>query len=414
MLCAAGLVEAAVLDDTLFVGELALDGTLRPVRGVLPIAAWARTRKLRRLVVPPENAGEAAVVGACEVQSPRNLAELVGLLRGESPPPSAILPAMATAPARLPDLGDVRGQDLPRRALEIAAAGGHNLLFVGPPGSGKTMLAQRLPGILPPLSFDEALETTMVYSIVGLLGGAALVGARPFRAPHHTISVVGLVGGGPNARPGEISLAHNGVLFLDELLEYPRAALETLRQPLEDRQVTIVRARRGVTYPADFMLVGALNPCPCGHLGSRVRTCTCSAASVAAYRARLSGPLLDRLDLVVEVPALSYQELAHAEPGETTTVVRDRVRAARERQQARGPAGNARLSSAELGKVARLDAAGHALLERAADRLGLSARAITRLRRVARTIADLAGSTEVRAPHLAETLQYRGLDRPTT
>jgi magnesium chelatase family protein len=414
MLCAAGLVDAAALGDTLFVGELALDGALRPVRGVLPIAAWARTRSVRRLVVPPENAGEAAVVRGCEVQAPRNLTELVGLLRGESTPAAATPRACGAVPARAPDLGDVRGQEVPRRALEIAAAGGHNLLFVGPPGSGKTMLAQRLPGILPPLTFDEALETTMVYSIVGLLGGAALLGARPFRAPHHTISVVGLVGGGPNARPGEISLAHNGVLFLDELLEYPRAALETLRQPLEDRQVTIVRARRGVTYPADFMLVAALNPCPCGHLGSHVRTCTCSAASVAAYRARLSGPLLDRLDLVVEVPALSYQGLAHAEPGEATAPVRDRVREARERQKARGPAWNARLSSADLGRVAALDAAGHALLERAAGRLGLSARAITRLRRVARTIADLAGSAEVRAPHLAETLQYRSLDRPIT
>jgi magnesium chelatase family protein len=414
MLCAAGLVEAAVLADTLFVGELALDGTLRPVRGVLPIAAWARTRNVRRLVVPPENAGEAAVVGVCDVQAPRNLADLVGLLRGESAPGAAASPTAVRAPARIPDLGEVRGQEVPRRALEIAAAGGHNLLFVGPPGSGKTMLAQRLPGILPPLTFDEALETTMVYSIVGLLGGASLVGARPFRAPHHTISVVGLVGGGPNARPGEISLAHNGVLFLDELLEYPRAALETLRQPLEDREVTIVRARRGVTYPADFMLIAALNPCPCGHLGSRVRTCTCSAASVASYRARLSGPLLDRVDLVADVPALSYQELAYAAPGEATASVRDRVRDARERQTARGTSWNARLSSTELGRVAPLDAQGHALLERAAGRLGLSARAITRLRRVARTIADLAGSAEVRVPHLAETLQYRSLDQPTT
>jgi magnesium chelatase family protein len=312
------------------------------------------------------------------------------------------------------DLADVRGQEVPRRALEIAAAGGHNLLFVGPPGAGKTMLAQRLPGILPPLSFDEALETTMVYSTAGLLGGSGLVAARPIRAPHHTVSAAGLIGGGPTVRPGEISLAHNGVLFLDELLEFPRSVLEMLRQPLEDRAVTIVRVRRGVTYPADFMLIAALNPCPCGHLGSTVRTCICSAGAVMAYRSRLSGPLLDRIDLHVDVPAMAYRELAHAEPGESSGAIRDRVVAARERQQARQQRWNARLTSSELRRVAPLDGAGHALLERAAGRLGLSARAITRVRRVARTIADLAGSPAISAAHLAETLQYRVLDQPTT
>jgi magnesium chelatase family protein len=274
------------------------------------------------------------------------------------------------------------------------------------------MLAQRLPGILPPLTFDEALETTMVYSIAGLLGGSALVGARPFRAPHHTVSPAGMIGGGPNVRPGEIALAHNGVLFLDELLEYPRSVLECLRQPLEDRQVTIVRARRAATYPTDFMLVAALNPCPCGYFGSTVRTCTCSATAIGSYRGRLSGPLLDRIDLHVDVPALPYQQLAEAEPGESTAVVRARVAAARERQRDRGKSWNARLGSAALGRVAPIDAAGHALLERAATRLGLSARAITRIRRMARTIADLEGSADVRAVHLAETLQYRVLDQP--
>jgi len=415
MLCAAGVVDAEALVGTLFVGELALDGSLRPVRGVLPIAAWARARELRRMVVPPENAGEAAVVGGgCEVRAPRHLGELVGLLRGEAgeaPPRPAPMPA----PARpVPDLGDVRGQEVPRRALEIAAAGGHNLLFVGAPGSGKTMLAQRLPGILPPLTFDEALETTMVYSIAGLLGGSSLVEARPFRAPHHTISPAGMIGGGPNVRPGEIALAHNGVLFLDELLEYPRSVLESLRQPLEDRRVTIVRARRAATYPTDFMLVAALNPCPCGYLGSAVRTCTCSTAAIGAYRARLSGPLVDRVDLHVDVPALPYQQLAETEPGESTSAVRARVAAARERQRARGGGWNARLSAPALARVAPIDAAGHALLERAASRLGLSARALTRVRRVARTIADLEGSAAVCARHLAETLQYRVLDQPTT
>jgi magnesium chelatase family protein len=415
MLAAAGVVDPGALDGTLFAGELALDGTLRPVRGVLPIAAWARGRGVRRIVVPPENAGEAAVVAGHDVQGPPNLGALVALLRGEPWDPGAAAPAAARpALVTTADLADVRGQEVPRRALEIAAAGGHNLLFVGPPGSGKTMLAARVPGILPPLSFDEALETTMVYSSAGLLGGSALIGARPFRAPHHTISSAGLIGGGPNVRPGEISLAHNGVLFLDELLEFPRHVLEMLRQPLEDRAVTIVRVRRGVTYPADFMLIAALNPCPCGHFGSTVRTCICTGASIMAYRSRLSGPLLDRIDLHIDVPALPYRELALAEPGESSATIRDRVAAARERQHARGPRWNARLSSTDLRRVAPLDGAGHALLERAAARFGLSARAITRIRRVARTIADLAGSAAITTTHLAETLQYRVLDQPTT
>src|SRR5436190_2530411 len=377
MLCAAGVLDAAATADTLFVGELALDGALRPVRGVLPIAAWARAHGLRRLVVPPHNAGEAAVAGGCEVRTARDLGQLVALLRGDDGASAAsdVATALRTDPepaACVADLADVRGQEVPRRALEIAAAGGHNLLFAGPPGSGKTMLARRLPGILPPLTFDEALQTTMVYSIAGLLGGAALVRARPFRAPHHTVTTAGLVGGGPAVRPGEITLAHNGVLFLDELPEFTRGALEALRQPLEDRQISLVRARRAVAYPADFMLVAALNPCRCGHLGSTQRTCTCSRAGVAAYRARLSGPLLDRIDLHVEVPALPYRSLAQEAGGEPSVAVRARVVAARERQRARGPAWNARLPSSLLGAVAPLDAEGHRLLELAAARMGLS------------------------------------------
>jgi magnesium chelatase family protein len=287
-------------------------------------------------------------------------------------------------------------------------------MFVGPPGAGKTMLARRLPGILPSLTFDEALETTMIYSIAGMLAGASIVRARPFRAPHHTVTAPGLVGGGPLVRPGEITLAHNGVLFLDELLEFSRAVLEALRQPLEDRVVSIVRARRTVLYPADFMLIAALNPCPCGHLGSDLRTCTCSAAGVAAYRARLSGPLLDRIDLQVEVPALPYRQLASSSPGEPSAAVRARVEAARHRQRARGPRWNARLTSAELKAAAPLDGDGHALLERAVARFGLSARAVTRVRRVARTIADLDDDATVRTVHLAEALQYRMGPPPPT
>jgi magnesium chelatase family protein len=413
MLAASGVLDASKTADTLFVGELALDGSLRPVRGVLPIAAWARAHGVRRLVVPPHNAAEAAVAGGCEVRSARDLTGLVALLRGDGDDAAArpALPTLDDAPPDPSDLSDVRGQEVPRRALEVAAAGGHNLLFVGPPGSGKTMLARRLPGILPPLTFDEALETTMVYSIAGQLGGAPLVRARPFRAPHHTVSTVGLVGGGPGVRPGEITLAHNGVLFLDELLEFARPSLEALRQPLEERSVSLVRVRRAVVYPADFMLVAALNPCPCGHLGSALRACTCSQAGVTAYRARLSGPLLDRIDLHVDVPALPYRSLVDDARGEPSADVRTRVVAARARQRARGPRSNARLSAAELRAFAPLDAAGHRLLEAAVARFGLSARALTRVRRVARTLADLEGAGPVGAAHVGEALQYRLLDR---
>ena len=421
LLLALEQLPAAALDGLLWLGELGLDGGLRRVAGSLPIALFARQAGYRGLVLPASCAREAAAVRGLPVFAAETLAQVVAALQSEQALPRVAEAAPASSSASAPplDLLDVRGNEQPKRALAIAAAGGHNLLFIGPPGTGKSMLARRLPGILPPLTESEAIESTAIYSAAGLLGGASLLAERPFRAPHHDISAVGLVGGGSNPRPGEISLAHHGVLFLDELPEFPRGALEALRQPLEDRTITIVRARCAVTYPASFSLVAAMNPCPCGFRGSSLRACVCDSGRISQYMARLSGPLLDRFDLHVEVPHVDYQTLlSERRTGECSQRIREQVVAARQLQAARATelprlaASNAGLSAEHALRLARPDAAGERLLLAYAKRHLLSSRAVHRVLRVARTLADLAAAPQVQAPHIAEALSLRVLDRP--
>jgi magnesium chelatase family protein len=402
------------LDRHILVGELSLDGCIRPVRGALSVAVCARDCGIPNLIVPAENSAEAAVVEGVNVYGMRHLAEVVALLTR----PAEFQPAAHTDsgrtedPSVAPDFRDVRGQTTAKRALEVAAAGGHNVLMIGPPGSGKTMLARRLAGILPPLGFEEAIETTKVHSIAGLLrSGAGLLRERPFRAPHHTVSDAGLIGGGAGMpRPGEVSLAHNGLLFLDEFPEFPRDVLEALRQPLEDGAVTIARAAMTLCFPSTFMLVAAMNPCACGFYGDATRECRCTPALIQRYLGKISGPLLDRIDIHVEVPAVPYQELRGNSTSETSAEIRARVERARAVQRARGY-DNARMPSRMIRKQCALDDSGERTLEMAVRRMGLSARAHDRILKVARTIADLAGSETVAAKHVAEAVQYRSLDR---
>ncbi len=420
IMAAGDYIPVSSLENSLFIGELSLDGRLQPIRGVLSVAMLTKESGIKRLILPAANAQEASAVEGLDVFGVDNILDLVQLLKDESaftPTKANLLPPPMETTSHSEDFSDVKGQDNVKRAVEVACAGGHNLLFVGPPGAGKTMIAHCIPGILPPMSRQEALETTKIHSVAGKTAiGFGLLHQRPFRSPHHSISPVALVGGGSKPQPGEISLAHNGILFLDELPEFQRNVLEVLRQPLEERSIRISRISYSIDYPAGFMLVASMNPCPCGYYNHPEKACVCSPGQIQRYMTRISGPLLDRIDLHIEISPVTYEKLSDLKPSETSQSIRDRVVHARDVQEKRfgvlsETTCNARMKTREIHRFAQPDEPGRKLLKAAMEKLNLSARAYDRILKVSRTIADLDGCEQVESRHVAEAIQYRTLDR---